>query len=39
MSEFLTLSIGAAPSLIFFMELGSVKTDMEVTAALEVTES
>jgi hypothetical protein len=37
MSELLTLSIGSAPSLIFFMELGSVKTDMEVTAALEVT--
>ena len=37
MSELLTLSIGSAPSLIFFMELGSVKTDLEVTAALEIT--
>ena len=37
MSELLTLSIGGAPTLIFFMELGSVKTDVEVTAALEIT--
>lgn len=37
MSELLTLSIGSAPALIFFMELGSVKTDLEVTAALEAT--
>ncbi|MBZ5674758.1 MAG: TonB-dependent receptor [Acidobacteriia bacterium] len=37
MSELLNLSIGSAPALIFFMELGSVKTDLEVTAALEIT--
>lgn len=37
MSQILNLSIGAAPVLVFFMELGSINSEVSVSAALETT--
>ncbi len=37
MKEFLNVTVGAAPSLMFMMELGAVSTTTEVTAQLEIT--